>query len=63
MRLVTLHDATDELGISNAELLRAVMERRIPRPSMVFGWALDQFERVRAHYASTTKTREELNGR
>lgn len=48
MRLVTIDDATKEMGISGRKLLRLVMERRIPRPLKFFAWTPDQFERVRA---------------
>jgi hypothetical protein len=48
VQLVTIDDATKEMGISGRELLRLVMDRRIPRPIKFFAWTPDQFERVRA---------------
>lgn len=62
MHLITVAEATDELGLSASELLTLVMKRRIPRARKVFGWDPEEFERVRSQCANPTRENGEARG-
>lgn len=57
MQLTSLDEAAAELMTTVESLLIAVLERRIARPSKVFGWTSKEYQRVCDQFPSPLNAR------